>query len=479
VGEIVLQAEVKLAAGPGEVFTMFGKGDSASGWLFGAEATSLTPGALVRLAVPLGGLAGVDGTARVVSMIPSRRIQLIHESPWSGRVDCRFDPTRTGGTRVRIRVTIDEQEISRLGTELGLLRMGPGDGSSIPLGLLISLSGAAGILGRSTVNCAELAVDEVNCDGGVLGRPVRLIVADDATDPSIGRLAMQRLINVPSMSAIIGMHSSATAAWASKLAVAAGLPYLYTATSEIVSNNPLLASFGETPLDQLHRALPRLAEDSGASRWFFAGNDYSWPRAIASTGRAIVERMGGTVVGEGFLRVGARQFEPLLDQIHRSGADHVVSSFIGEDHVRFERDFVAYGLRDRAATFAPLMDDAVVEHLGEAANGIWNVLGYFEGLDTAENHAFLSRYRQRFGECSPPVSAAAEGVYEVVHRWARACSAGNGVDATSMMSGLRSSMVAERRMSSAMRDPQRLFLGRATPTGVRVIDELPAATAVV
>ena len=458
---------------------MFGRGDPGSGWLFGAEASSLSPGALVRLAVPLGGLSGVDGTARVISMTPSRRIELVHESPWTGRVDCRFDPTGTGGTRVRLRVTIGEDEILRLGSELGLLSAGHADDSSVALGLLISLSGSAGILGRSTVNCAELAIEEINGDGGVLGRPVRLVIADDATDAGVGRLAMQRLINIPDISAVVGMHSSATAAETSRLAVAAGVPYLYTATSEIESTHPLLARFGETPLDQLHRALPRLAEESGGSRWFFAGNEYSWPRAIASTARTIVERMGCTVAGEGFLPIGARQFEPLLEQIHRSGADHVISSFIGEDHVRFERDFVAYGLREITCTFAPLMDDAVVEHLGDAAEGLWNVLGYFEDLDTPENQAFLSRYRQRFGDCSAPVSAAAEGVYEAVHRWARACTAGRGVDAMAVLTGLKRSSFSGPRLTSAGRDPKRLLLGQATASGMRVVDELPAARVVV
>lgn len=476
-GDLVLHNEVRLGANPHEVFSMFGRGDPTSGWLFGAEASSLAPGSLVRLVVPLGGLAGVDGTARVLSFTPSKRIELVHESPWSGKVDCRFDPTVGGGTRVRLRVTIDEQEIGRLGAELGLIGVSPNDANAVPLGLLISLSGAAGILGRSTVNCAELAVEEVNLDGGVLGRPVQLVVADDATDPAVGRVAMQRLIDVPNVSAVIGMHSSATAAVTCKMAIAAGLPYLYTATSEITSEHPLLARFGETPLDQLHRALPRLAEGSGASRWFFAGNEYSWPRSIASTARTIVERMGGTVAGEGFVKVGARQFEPLLEQIHRSGADHVISSFVGEDHVRFEREFVAYGLRDRTVTFAPLMDDAVVEHLGDLADGIWNVLGYFQSLDTPENRAFLSRYRQRFGECSAPVSAAAEGVYEAVHRWARACRSGRGIDATAVLRGLQRTGVQGPRLSSPTGEAARLLLGRASPSGVQVMDELPARAA--
>ena len=475
-GELVLNNETQLKACPSELFALFGSGDPSLGWLFGADVPQLRPGSLVRVVLPLGGLVRSPGTARVLSLQPNRRIDLMHETPWAGRVVCRFDPLSDGGTRLRVRVTIDHREVARLGAELGLLN-GYGTGlRELPLGLLASLSGSAGILGRSTVNCAQLAVEEINADGGVTGRTVRLVVADDSTDPGIGAIAMRRLCRTPGLAAVIGMHSSATYAVTAPMAVAEGIPYLYTPTSEPTATHPLLVRFGETPLDQLHRALPRMAAQTGGSRWFLAGNDYSWPRAISATARAVIERMGGTVAGEGYLPLGSQRFEPVLTAIERSGADHVVCSFVGQDHVCFQRDLASYGMRESIRTFAPLMDDAVVEHLGESGTGTWNALGYFVGLDTSENREFLRRYWERFGSCSPPVSAAAEGVYEAIHTWARSCRAGGGVEPTALLSGLRrSSFNGPRRCTRGGR-LKSLLLGEATRSGVRVLDELPAAT---
>lgn len=454
---------------------MFGRGDPSLGWLFGADAPVLRPGALVRLAVPLGGRYPVDGTARVAVAAPFRRIDLLHETPWAGRIVCRFDRAVGGGTRLRVRVAIDEGEIARLGSQFGLAPRHESGGVGVPLGLLVSLSGSAGILGRSTMNCADLAVDEINADGGVRGHSVFLVVADDATDPEIGRLAMRRLVGVAGLSAVVGMHSSATFAVTGPMAVAAGLPYLYTPTSEPARPHRMLVRFGETPIDQLHQALPRLAAETGGNRWFIAGNDYSWPRAIGATARAVVERTGGTVAGEGYLPVGEKRFEPLLEAIARSGADQVVSGFIGHDQVRFERQFSAHGLRCSTRTFAPLIDDAAAEHLDAAASGIWNVLGYFEGLDSAENRDFLRRYRDRFGDCAPPVSAAAEGVYEAIHLWARACRRTAWMDPTALADGIRSERFFGPRLQHRSTSPARLLLGEATPSGIRVIDELPAS----
>ena len=365
-GELVLNNELRLDACPGELFARFGQGDPALGWLFGSEAPLLRPGSLVRLALPLGGLTRSPGTARVLSCQPNRRIDLMHETPWAGRVVCRFDALGTGGTRLRVCVTIDDVEVARLGTALGLLNGFEADRWEVPLGLLISLSGSSGILGRSTANCAQLAVEEINADGGVMGRRVRLVVGDDATDPGVGALAMRRLCRTPGLAAVIGMHSSATFAATAPMAVAEGIPYLYTPTSEPSAPHRLLVRFGESPMDQLHRALPRMAAQTGGSRWFLTGNDYSWPRAVGATARAVIERMGGQVLGEGYVPLGAQSFEPVLTAIERSGVDLVVASFVGQDHVAFQRGFAARGLRESVRTFAPLMDDAVVEHLGES-----------------------------------------------------------------------------------------------------------------
>ncbi len=474
-GELILNNETQLEVCPSELFALFGSGDSSLGWLFGAEVPKLRPGSLVRLALPLGGLARSPGTARVLSFQPDRRIDLMHETPWAGRVVCRFDPLSDGGTRLRVRIIIDDGEVARLGAELGLLSNYGTGMREVSLGLLTSLSGSAGILGRSTVNCAQLAVEEINADGGVIGRTVRLVVADDSTDPGVGAIAMRRLCRTPGLAAVVGMHSSATYAVTAPMAVAEGIPYLYTPTSEPTAAHPLLVRFGETPMDQLHLALPRMAAQTGGSRWFLAGNDYSWPRAIGATARTVIERMGGTVAGEGYLPLGSQTFEPVLRAIQRSGVDHVVSSFVGQDHVCFQRDFASYGLRESIRTFAPLMDDAVVEHLGESGTGTWNVLGYFVGLDTSENREFLCRYSDRFGSCSPPVSAAAEGVYEAIHTWARSCRAGGGADPTALLSGLRRAGFRGPRRCDRGGRLKSLLLGEATASGVRVLDELPAA----
>lgn len=460
---------------PAVLFEKFGTGDESLGWLFGADVVSLKRGAPVRMMVPLGCLGTTEGVARIHRVVPYRRIDIVHESPWSGRVSCRFK--RSGaGSRIRLVVEVDSGDVGWLSERLGLSVPGPLSGDEVRIGLLVSLSGPAGIFGRATVNCGEMAAAEVNDNGGVGGRRVRIVTADDGTDINTAVLAMHRLLRAQRVHVVVGMHSSATYRAVREMPVRDGVPYLYTPTSEEMGAHPLLLQLGETPIDQLHRALPRLAAETGGYRWYVVGNDYSWPRAIGSTAQDIIRNMRGTVLGESYLPLGNRNFGALIEDISTAGAELVVSSFVGQDQVRFEKQFAAAGLRSVTRTFAPLMDETTLEHMGSAAEGIWNVRGYFKNLPSAENRQFLDRYLSTFGDCAPPVSGLSESVYTAVRLWCEAAREARTTQGLSVMRKLRGRRFDSPRgrleVSSRGQVSQPLYLAEATSSSLSVLDSL-------
>ena len=109
---------------PAMLFEKFGTGDESLGWLFGADVAALKRGAPVRMMVPLGCLGATEGVARIHRVVRYRRIDIVHESPWSGRVSCRF--RRSGaGSRIRLVVEVDSGDIGWLSERLGLTEPGP------------------------------------------------------------------------------------------------------------------------------------------------------------------------------------------------------------------------------------------------------------------------------------------------------------------------------------------------------------------
>ena len=324
-----------------------------------------------------------------------------------------------------------------------------------------------------------MAVSEVNADGGVGGRRVRIVTADDGTDIDTAVLAMHRLLRTQRVHAVVGMHNSATYRAVRAMPIRDGVPYLYTPTSEEMGAHPLLLRLGEAPIDQLHRALPQLAAETGGYRWYLVGNDYSWPRAIGTTAQDIIRNMRGTVLGESYLPLGNRNFGALIEDISTAGAELVVSSFVGQDQVRFERQFAAAGLRSTTRTFAPLMDETTLEHMGSAAEGIWNVLGYFKNLPSAENRSFLDRYLATFGDCAPPVSGLSEGVYTAIRLWCDAAREARTTQGLAVMRKLRGRRFESPRgrleVSGGGHVSQPLYLAEATSEGLSVLDCLDGA----
>jgi hypothetical protein len=124
-------------------------------------------------------------------MRPYRRIVLQHETPWTGRITITF-AREPRGTRVR---TVTELDQEALGWMTGSLGCAAPDGASRAdetrqdetcIALLTSLSGSAGLFGRAAANCAALAAEEINAEGGIGGRPVRIEVIDDRTHAATG-----------------------------------------------------------------------------------------------------------------------------------------------------------------------------------------------------------------------------------------------------------------------------------------------------
>jgi branched-chain amino acid transport system substrate-binding protein len=413
--DLTLVEEQFIAAAPETIFDLLGAG--GTGGLFGASCPSFVRGELVHFDLPPGpGLAGLlQGTARVVEVRPPRRLVLEHETPWRGRLTCTISPV-SDGSRVRLVATIPEQALRWLLRRRGSIIGPEADQGQVPIGLLVSQSGPGSFFAGATENLARLAVEEVNAGGPPTREPLRLVVGDDGTSETLGIAEARRLVEDEHCSVILACVTSATFEAISPVVEESGALLIYCITNEGGRTGRRLFRFGERPQDQLVQGVPQLMKATDSRLWYFAGNDYCWPRATHTCARGIVDKARASVVGETFLPLGTRDFSPLLSEISRSGAELVLSTFVGADAAAFERQLTESGLRERCQTLGPGIEDATREHMGSAVTeGLWAVFGYFADLPTQANKAFLKRYRARFGDCSPPPSTFSEATYETVH----------------------------------------------------------------
>lgn len=96
----------------------------------------------------------------------------------------------------------------------------------IKIGGLFPLTGPLAPYGKEIVKGAQLAVEQINALGGVLGRPLELVVKDTATSPDVGRDAAAKLIEIDGVVAIVGALSSGVTLAVSSVTIPAHIPQI-------------------------------------------------------------------------------------------------------------------------------------------------------------------------------------------------------------------------------------------------------------
>ncbi|MBP2636865.1 MAG: livK 2 [Firmicutes bacterium] len=98
--------------------------------------------------------------------------------------------------------------------------------NEIKIGLLNEMTGGNATMGTSAANGAKMAIKEANAKGGVLGKQIQAVVADNKSEPSEAANAMTKLATQDKVVAITGMFASSNAIAASSVAESAKVPFL-------------------------------------------------------------------------------------------------------------------------------------------------------------------------------------------------------------------------------------------------------------
>jgi urea transport system substrate-binding protein len=279
------------------------------------------------------------------------------------------------------------------------------------IGMLIPMSGTAGIWGPSCLACATLATEAWNAAGGFNGREVNLTLVDASDESTTFEADVQQLIDDQAVDALVGMHTSSVRQRVPGLGD--DMPFIYTPLYE---GGPLprgVLAIGDTPQRQLLPALIWLTERYRLKRWYLVGNDYCWPRRSHAMAIPALTAAGSTVVGSRYVPLGGCDIDQLIDEIRRSDAQAVLMSLIGQDAIEFSRAFGDSGLADRVLRLSCAIEENGLLAIGpDHTSGLFVSSGYFASLQTETNGAFKERYWGRFGDRAPVLNALGQSTYE-------------------------------------------------------------------
>ncbi|MEU4085863.1 substrate-binding domain-containing protein [Streptomyces aureus] len=352
------------------------------------------------------------------------------------------------------------------------------DDSTLNVAFVYPMQGPAGIFGPGCEACARLAAEEINKDGGVLGKELRLLEVDGGAPPETVAAEVEALVATGAVHGVTGWHiSSVRRAVAPR--IAHRVPYVYTALYEGGERTDGVFMTSETPDGQLRPAMRLLAETRRVRRWFVVGNNYVWPRRTARAARRYARALrGGRVCGEAYLPLGTEDFTEVLRRIEHTDADAVLMLLVGSDAVRFNRAFAASGLDQRCPRLSTLMDENMLMASGPESTGdLFSTAGFFASLANQDTLDFHGRYAGRFGFDAPAPGSLGESCYEGVLLLASLIERARALDVSAICAAAETVSYEGPRGLLHLRDRhvrQRIYLAEADGVDFNVVAQLPS-----
>jgi urea transport system substrate-binding protein len=301
---------------------------------------------------------------------------------------------------------------------------------TVKVGVLHSLTGTMAISETSLRDAVQMAVDEINTAGGVLGRQIETVVVDPASNWDLFAEKARELLTREQVAVVFGCWTSVSRK--SVLPVFESLNGLlfYPVQYEGEEMSPNIFYTGATPNQQLIPAAEFMMSAEGGSKkkFYLLGTDYVFPRTANRILKAFLLSVGvpETDIVEEYTPFGHADYQTIVAKIKDFGKDGdaaVLSTINGDSNVPFYKEFANQGL---TADQVPVMAFSVAEdelrsmeteHLvGHLA--AWN---YFQSLDSPGNQKFVQAfkaYAQTKGlpggasrVTDDPIEAAYFGVY--------------------------------------------------------------------
>jgi len=285
----------------------------------------------------------------------------------------------------------------------------------IKVGILHSLSGTMAISEKSVVDATLLAIEEINDQGGLLGRKVRPIVMDGRSDwPTFAELA-NKLVVEKKVSVVFGCWTSASRKTVKPVFEQHDHLLFYPVQYEGLEQSPNIVYTGAAPNQQIIPAINWCYANLG-KRFFLVGSDYVFPRTASAIMRDRIGELGGEIAGEEYVLLGSKQVEGMVQKILETRPDVILNTINGDSNVAFFRQLGKAGITpDKIPTMSFSLAEDELLVLGVAnMTGNYACWNYFQSIDSEQNRSFVKRFRRRYGSyrvTDDPMEAGYFGVY--------------------------------------------------------------------
>ncbi|NLU78503.1 branched-chain amino acid ABC transporter substrate-binding protein [Micromonospora sp. HNM0581] len=277
------------------------------------------------------------------------------------------------------------------------------DGGPIRIGVLAPTSGSVSADGEGMVRASQLVVDRVNNEGGIGGRQVELVVADDACEAQAGTQAAQKLINDKVVAIVGGFCSSATLPAIELFHRNGDLPFVVA-----VSSNPKVTDAG---YPNITRYIGRDDQEAPVATQYVLTQLKSTKLAIMNDNsefsRSVAENVTTNVAAAGTAEIvyndsiqpGQNDYRAALERVRTTGADTLLYTGFYPEFGILAKQWKSLDLPYQLVGGASSIDLSVIESSPEAArDDRFSIVTYPTAslLDNPNATAFREAYQKQY-----------------------------------------------------------------------------------
>lgn len=296
----------------------------------------------------------------------------------------------------------------------------------VKIGVLGDMSGVySDVAGPGMSVAAQMAITDFG--GTVLGKPIELVSANHQNKPDIGSAIARRWIDRDGVDMITGLENSAVGLAVQGLGTDKKIITINTGAGSTAFTEDACSEYGIHYTYDVYAtgaATATAIVKEGGKKWFFITADYAFGHSVRDNTSAVVEDLGGTVVGGVDAPLSTNDFSSYLLQASNSGADVIGLANAGSDAINAIKQANEFGIVQRGQKLAGLLIYiADVKSLGlNTAQGLQFTTAFYWDRNDATRE-WSQRFHDKHGAMPTMIHA---GTYSAVTNYLKAIkTAGN------------------------------------------------------
>lgn len=273
---------------------------------------------------------------------------------------------------------------------------------TVKIGVDNPLTGTYAVLGKNELSGMQLAVDQINAKGGILGRKVELAVEDSTSgDAGVAVQKARKLIDRDHVNFIIGNVNSALAQAIANVANEKSVFHVVPGghTDSVTGKNCHWNTFRvcNTTQTEANAVAGSLIKNAG-KKWYYLTPDYAFGHTLQAGLEKAAAKLGGVKVGGDLTPLGTTDFSSYLIKAQAAKPDVIIFLQAGDDAVNALKQAVQFGLNKRFHLAGAQQELEVLLGLPpEARVGTWVFEWYWKQPGVPHVAEFVKEVRKRTG----------------------------------------------------------------------------------